>query len=86
MLSTLFRRLLTPSPSFDRRRSFAGSVIYSCRQTGEDYSIIPAGPVGFYVAGGGGRYIARAANHTDAAGLIQRDARDQLRAAVRLAA
>lgn len=82
MISSVLRRFRHrfTEPAFDRRRSFAGSLILTCRQTGEDYSIIPAGATGFYVAGAGGRYIAQAANHSHAAELIDRDARDAIRA------
>lgn len=71
---------LFAAPTFTRRRSFAGSVILTCEQSGEEYSIIPAGPVGFYVAGSGGRFMGRADTHSAAAELIRHDARDALRA------
>lgn len=66
------------APTFNRCRSFGGSVVLTCHQTGEAYSIIPAGPVGFHVAGTG-RYIAHALNHSDAVDIIERDARGALR-------
>lgn len=76
-LRTLARRFA--SPTFDRRRSFAGSIILTCRETGEPYSLIPAGFGGFYVTGNGGRYLGAANGYTDAMTLIECDARDAVR-------
>lgn len=73
-----FRHRFT-EPSFDRRRSFAGSLIYSCRQTGEDYTLIPAGGRGYYVAADGGRFLGVAAGHSEAVELFEADARDAIR-------
>jgi hypothetical protein len=56
-LATLARLALS-EPSFSHRRSFAGSLIYNCHQTGEAYSLIPAG-TGYYVAADGGAISAR---------------------------
>jgi hypothetical protein len=74
------------APTFTRRRCWAGSIVLTCHQTAEEYRIIPAGMAGFYVSGSGGRYIAQAPNHCHAIELIERDARDAVRALARLAA
>lgn len=81
MFSTALRRFRHrfTEPSFERRRSFAGSLIYSCRQTGEDYTLIPAGGRGYYVAGSGGRFLGTAGGHTDAVEMIEADAREAIR-------
>lgn len=81
MFQRAIRRLAAyfTAPTFDRRRGFAGTIILRCRETGEEYSLIPAG-LGFYVAGSGGRYIATGHGFTDAMVLVTSDARDAIRA------
>lgn len=82
MFQRAIRRLAAhfTEPTFDRRRSFAGSIILHCRETAEDYSLIPTGGRGFYVAGSGGRYIGTGHGFTDAMVLVSSDARDAIRA------
>jgi hypothetical protein len=62
------------NPTFTRRRGFAGALILTCIETGEDYSLIPAGFGGFYVTGAGGRYLGSADGYTGASDLIEADA------------
>lgn len=78
LIATIARQF--EAPTFDRHRDFAGALIFTCHQTGERYSIIPAGPCGFWVAGSGGRFLDTVDSYTDAAELITRDARDAMRA------
>lgn len=81
MFSTVIRSIARHfiAPTFTRRRSFGGSVVLTCQETGEAYSIIPAGPIGFYAAGAGGRLLGPALNHSLAAELIEADARQAIR-------